>query len=179
MKPSNKETSFAPARAMILAIGLTLAAGGNTARAATDVKLPEGARPMTANELYILYRDKTWSWPDGAGRTQDADRRFSAWVDGAKGQSWAEGRWTVTDAGRLCFNAIWHATSGQFPAKTCFLHQIHDGTVYQRREAGGAWFVFRHPTINNTDEAAKLIADDLVSQRLAALKASISVRKTE
>ncbi|MEK1853719.1 MAG: DUF995 domain-containing protein, partial [Phyllobacterium sp.] len=26
------------------------------------------ARPMTGVELYLLYRNKTWTWSDGAGR---------------------------------------------------------------------------------------------------------------
>lgn len=177
MKPSNEKTVFCPARVMTLAIAIGFAAWGNAAVA--DTKLPEGARPMTAAELHMLYRDKTWRWPDGAGRMQDTDRRFSAWVDGTEGRSWAEGRWIVTDTGRLCFDAIWHATNGKFPAKTCFDHQIYDGTIYQKREAGGAWFVFRHPVAQETDEATKLIADDLVSQRLEATKAFLTAHKTE
>lgn len=179
MNPSIKRTSSAPTVVMTLAIAIGLAAASGAATAATDTKLPEGARLMTAAELYILYRGKTWRWPDGAGRMQGTDRRFSAWVDGTGGQSWAEGRWVVTDTGRLCFNAIWHAANGQFPAKTCFLHRTYDGAIYQKREAGGAWFMFRHPIAKETDEATKLIADDLVSQRLEAMKASLNVRKTE
>jgi len=179
MKSSSRRTSFAPTIVMTLAIAIGFATGSNAAPAATDTKLPEGARLMTAAELYSLYRGKTWRWPDGAGRMEGTDRRFSAWVDGTGGQSWAEGRWVVTDTGRLCLNAIWHAASGQFPAQTCFLHRIYDGTIYQKKEVGGAWFVFRHPIATETDEATKLIADDLVSQRLEAMKASLNVRKTE
>lgn len=179
MKLSSSRSFPAPATSLVLAIILGLTAGTSAANAATTTQLPEGARPMTAAELYMLYHGKSWRWPDGAGRMLSNDRQFSAWVDGTSGQSWAEGRWTVTDAGRLCFDATWHAANGQFPAKTCFVHEIHDGTIYQKRESGGAWFVFRHPVTRNTDEAAKLIADDLVSQRLEAVKASLNVRKTE
>lgn len=173
MKRLNNKTTFARVTATAFAIAMGVAGWSNTAAAAADTKLPEGTRLMTAFELYTLYRDKTWQWPDGAGRMQNTDRRFSAWVDGTGGQSWAEGRWTVTDTGRLCFEAAWHATNGRFPAKTCFIHRIHDGTIYQKREAGGAWFVFRHAVAKQTDEAAKLIADDLVSQRLEVVKAAL------
>lgn len=179
MTPSRNPTSFVAAGAIALALVLGFATQGNAAIAAATTKVPDGARPMTAAELYMLYHGKSWRWPDGAGRMQNNDRRFSAWVDGTSGQSWAEGRWTVSDAGRLCFDATWHATNGQFPAKTCFVHRIYDGTIYQKRETGGEWFVFRHPVTKETDEAAKLIADDLVSQRLEAMKASLTVRKTE
>ncbi|CAN7700621.1 DUF995 domain-containing protein [Rhizobium rhizogenes] len=179
MKPSNnKAIRLACAPALAIAIAFGLAASSNAA-AKVDVKLPTSARPMTAGELYVFYRDKTWQWADGAGRMQDADRRFFAWVDGAGGQSWAEGRWTVTDTGRLCFVAAWHATNGKFPAKTCFVHQISNGTIYQRREPNGAWFVFRHAVAQKADEAEKLVADDLVSQRLGVVKATLSTGKAE
>jgi hypothetical protein len=181
MKPFDRKASLTAATtiALTLAIVLGLAAESDAALVAATTKLPDGARPMTAAELYMLYHDKSWRWPDGAGRMQNAERRFSAWVDGTGGQSWAEGRWLVTDTGRLCFDATWHAAGGQFPAKTCFVHRILDGTIYQKREADGAWFVFRHPVTKKTDEATKLIADDLVSQRLEAVKASLTVPKTE
>ncbi|MGG6896699.1 MULTISPECIES: DUF995 domain-containing protein [Rhizobium] len=180
MKPSKKKISTAPVTSLAFAIVLGLATGSNAATAGTANKVPNGARPMTAVELYTLYRDKTWRWADGAGRMQNIDRRFSAWVDGSGGQSWAEGRWAVTDTGRLCLDATWHAANGQFPAQTCFEHRILGGTIYQKRETGGTWFVFRHPVTKDTDEAAKLIADDLVSQRLEAMKASVlTVHKAE
>ncbi|ACM29076.1 DUF995 domain-containing protein [Agrobacterium rhizogenes] len=180
MTPSNnKTTHLACATALAFATAFGLAASSNAAAAKVDVKLPTSARPMTAGELYVLYRDKTWQWSDGAGRMQDADRRFFAWIDGAGGQSWAEGRWTVTDTGRLCFVAAWHATNGKFPAKTCFVHQISNGTIYQRHEPDGSWFVFRHAVAQKADEAEKLVADDLVSQRLDVVKATLSAGKTE
>jgi len=179
MKSLKNITSLTPATTLALAVVLGLGAGSGPVQAATTTTLPDGARPMTAVELYTLYHDKSWRWPDGAGRMQNIDRRFSAWVDGTGGQSWAEGRWAVTDNGRLCLDATWHAAKGQFPAKTCFVHRILDGTIYQKRETGGTWFVFRHPVTTQTDEATKLVADDLVSQRLETMKAALTVHKTE
>ncbi len=156
-----------------------LAAPASAAAAEPSLKMPAKARPMTAFELYQLYRDRSWQWPDGAGRMQDANRQFSAWVDGAKGPSWAEGRWTVDDAGRLCLDATWHAANGKFPAKTCFLHRVLDNTIYQKRESGGAWFVFRHGVPNQADEAQKLVASDLVSQRLSVVKTTLNTSNAE
>ncbi|MFS8048011.1 DUF995 domain-containing protein [Rhizobium sp. BR 314] len=179
MKPLKNIVSLIPATSLAFAIVLGVAAESSSVKAAATMTLPDGARPMTAVELYTLYHDKSWRWPDGAGRMENIDRRFSAWVDGTGGQSWAEGRWAVTDNGRLCLDATWHAANGQFPAKTCFVHRILDGTIYQKRETGGTWFVFRHPVTKQTDEATKLIADDLVSQRLEAMKAALTVHKTD
>lgn len=149
----------------------TAATTSSTASAEAGV-LPPGTDPMTASELYALYRDKSWQWADGAGRMEGADRKFTAWIDGDKGKSWAEGRWLVTDAGRMCLNANWHSDQGKFPRSTCFSHRIGDGAIYQKREPDGQWFVFRHANIRDDDEAKKLVSADLVSSRIDSLRPS-------
>ncbi|NLS17734.1 DUF995 domain-containing protein [Rhizobium sp. P40RR-XXII] len=163
--------------AAVIALGSV--ASSSAVAASKGLKLPVDARPMTAYELYQLYRDKNWQWPDGAGQMQDANRHFAAWVDGKGGKSWAEGRWSVSDAGRMCFEATWYAANGKFPAKTCFLHRILNETVYQKREPGGAWFIFRHAAAKDADEAQKLVANDLVTERLSIVKATLSTSKAE
>ncbi|WP_287246281.1 DUF995 domain-containing protein [Mesorhizobium sp.] len=135
--------------------------------------LPEGARRMTAGEIYDLYRDKSWQWDSGAGRMVGANRHFSAWTDGETGQSWAEGRWIITETGWMCLNATWHSEQGVFPAKTCFSHRIDNGTIYQKREPGGEWYAFRNAEVHQDDEASKLVSTDLVSRQLDAIKAAL------
>lgn len=149
-------------------------ATANTATApaasASEASPPAGTTPMAASELYLLYRNKSWQWADGAGRMADEDRRFTAWVESDKGKSWAEGRWLVTDAGTMCLKADWHSAEGVFPGKTCFAHRIGDGTIYQRQVPDGAWYVFRHADGRADDEAKKLVSADLVTDHIDSLK---------
>lgn len=140
-----------------------------------DSALPAGARAMTALELYKLYRDKSWRWENGAGMMTDVNRRFSAWSDGEKGKTWAEGRWVITETGLLCLKATWHTDKGAFPAKTCFSHRVASGAIYQKREPNGRWYVFRHATPRKEDEASKLVATDLVSQQRDIIQAALGV----
>lgn len=140
-------------------------------------KPPAQARPMTAADLHALYGGKSWQWQDGAGRLDIKDRRFTA-ISGSGEQSmWAEGRWSVSDAGRLCFIADWHTASGTFPARTCFVHKIDGDNIYQRKEPSGEWLVFKHAKPEAGDEFNKLVRDDLVSAELAKLKANSASKK--
>ncbi|ANH09210.1 DUF995 domain-containing protein [Shinella sp. HZN7] len=159
-------------RLAVLAMAASLLAG---AARAENVTLPADARAMTAVELYTLYRDKSWKWENGAGLMREADRHFSAWVSGGKWKSWAEGRWVITDTGLLCLKATWHTQEGSTPAKSCFSHQIAAGTIYQKREPDGRWYVFRHAIPRKNDEASKLVAADLVSQQRDAIQAALGV----
>ncbi|HWK65952.1 MAG TPA: DUF995 domain-containing protein [Rhizobiaceae bacterium] len=143
------------------------------AASSQDPVLPDAARLMTAGEIYELYRGKSWRWEDGAGHMKETPRQFSAWTDGENGRSWAEGRWVVTETGRMCLDATWHSEKGAFPARTCFSHRLHKGTIYQRREPDGAWYVFRHARHREDDEASKLVSEDLVTQQRDSLKVAV------
>lgn len=136
-----------------------------------------GTRPMMAFEIYNLYKNKSWQWDDGAGHMTDAGRQFSAWADGEKGESWAEGRWVISETGLLCFNATWHSKQGSFPAKSCFSHRVGHGTIYQKREPDGEWYVFRHTEARENDEASKLISADLVSQKRDSIKTALGAEQ--
>lgn len=143
------------------------------AASSQDVIPPGTTRTMTAVEIYLLYRGKSWQWENGAGRMTEAGRRFSAWSDGEGGISWAEGRWAVTETGLMCMIATWHSDQGAFPAKTCFSHRVGKGTIYQKREPDGEWYVFRHSVPREDDEASNLVSEDLVSQQREAMKATL------
>ena len=165
---------------VVLAVSVLAGASASAAATGSSVStapvaeagVPAGTVPMVASELFALYRDKSWQWADGAGRMDGTDRQFTAWVDGDKGKSWAEGRWLVTDAGRMCLKANWHSDQGVFPGRTCFSHRIGDGTIYQKREPDGQWDVFRHANSREDDEAKKLVSADLVSRRIDSLRPS-------
>ncbi|HEY6773050.1 MAG TPA: DUF995 domain-containing protein [Oxalicibacterium sp.] len=161
-------------RAGILgAATLVTLAGSACSVSAQESTLPAAARIMTPAEIHELYRDKSWQWKSGAGYTIDAGRQFSAWVDDENGKSWAEGRWIITETGRMCFNATWHSIDGAFPAKTCFSHRIDNGTIYQKREPAGDWYVFHHAEPRDEDEASKLVGADLVSAQIATVKTAL------
>lgn len=161
-------------RAGILGTATLIALAGSAYNtSAQETVLPAEARIMTPGEIHDLYRDKSWQWKSGAGYMTDTGRRFSAWVDDENGKSWAEGRWTISTTGRMCFNATWHSTDGAFPAKTCFSHRIDDGTIYQKREPDGDWYVFRHAEPRGDDEASKLADADLVSAQIADVKPAL------
>lgn len=156
------------ARGGMAVAGLGLALGYGPAFAAEAVAVPAQARAMTALELHDLYRDKTWQWGDGAGRFQEEGRIFRAWSGNGAKASWAVGRWTLTNDGQLCLRAVWHSPGGSSPNKTCFRHMFHDGTVYQKKEPSGAWYVFKHAALDKDDEYRKLVTQDTVSAKVQA-----------
>jgi hypothetical protein len=137
---------------------------------------PDDARAMTGVELYMLYRNKSWKWDEGAGRMEDQGRTFKAWAGSGDEAVWATGRWIVTDTGLLCFRADWHTPAGTYPDKTCFSHRISGQTIYQKKEPSGDWYVFRHEVPAEGDEFGKLVREDLVSARLGALGAPARTR---
>lgn len=137
------------------------------AGAAEPVTVPAKAKAMTASELYLLYRNKTWLWSDGAGRLQEDGRTFIGWSGTGADARWAEGRWVLSDTGLMCLKADWHGPAATLPNKTCFRHRIYEGTIYQKKEPSGSWYVFKHATTEDGDEFKKLVAEDTVSTRLA------------
>ncbi|KAB2670401.1 DUF995 domain-containing protein [Ochrobactrum sp. LMG 5442] len=138
--------------------------------ARVSLRLPENARPMTAVELHELYRDKSWKWCDGAAYMQDKERIFKGWAGSGARASWALGHWTVADTGRMCLEAEWHAPNGTSSDRTCFEHMIDGQTIYQRKEPTGGWYVFKHSEPQDGDEFAKLVSEDLVSEKLEKLR---------
>jgi hypothetical protein len=114
------------------------------------------ARPMTGVELYLLYRDKSWAWSDGAARFDDQSRRFTARIGAGNTAVSAKGRWIVTDDGRLCLAAQWHIASRVYANTTCFDHRQERETIYQRKEPSGSWYIFKHAVPTKNDEFAKL-----------------------
>ena len=157
----------------MVALTVSVLAGPASPALSQEPVLPAEARAMTAPEIYRIYRNKSWRWDNGAGLMKDEGRKFKAWVEGEKGRTWAEGRWAITETGLMCLVATWHTDDGAFPAKTCFSHRINAGTVYQKREPDGIWYVFRHAEPREDDEVRKLVPVDLVSERLDNIQAAL------
>jgi Protein of unknown function (DUF995) len=163
--------------ACLLAVSCVLLGFGSPAAAGKASAPSPDARVMTSGELFMLYRDKSWQWADGAGRMEADERRFTAWTGSGDGATWAEGRWILTDGGRLCFKAKWHSASGVAPNKTCFGHKKLGNVIYQRKEPSGAWYVFRHAKPTAYDEFHKLVSQDLVASDLERIKSKLDLAR--
>lgn len=148
-----------------------------TAYAGAEIRQSENTRPMTGVELYMLYRDKSWTWADGAARFDDKSRQFTARTGAGDTTAWAQGRWNVTNDGHLCLNAEWHTVSGVHANRTCFSHKLDRGTIYQKKDPSGSWYVFKHAVPAETDEFKKLVAENLVSPDLATIKSNLEIQK--
>jgi hypothetical protein len=131
---------------------------------------PARAQPLSAVELHKLYRDKTWTWENGAARFIDDGRKFLAWVSGDKGEYYGEGRFTLSNAGRMCLSGKWTDSDGTETGSTCFLHRKDGETIYQKREGEGDWYIFKHAPVQPTDEVNKLKEEDTVTDRVAEIK---------
>ncbi|UXN61638.1 DUF995 domain-containing protein [Phyllobacterium zundukense] len=162
---------------LIVSFCLSAVAFTNIARAGESVSPSADAQPMTGVELYMLYRDKSWAWTDGAGRFDDAERRFTASTGAGDKIAWAQGRWIVTDDGRLCLNAEWHTMSGVHANRSCFSHKRAGETIYQKKEPSGSWYIFRHAVPTETDEFKKLVAENLVSADIGTIKSDLQNQK--
>jgi hypothetical protein len=137
------------------------------------VKVPKAARVMSAVELYLLYRNKTWQWPEGAGRLQEKGRAFIGWSGSGDNTQWAEGHWVLSDTGLMCLKADWYGVPPhqmKQSNKSCFRHRIYEGTIYQKQEPSGSWYIFKHAKAADSDEFMKLVAEDTVSALVEKLQ---------
>ena len=144
-----------------------------TAGAETQKLRPEKAKPVSAVELSDLFGDRTWQWSAGGARFVAERRKLIAYSDKDGNPMVAEGHWEVTDKGRLCLVARWMTKSGETPKRTCFRHVRDRGTIYQRREPDGDWYVFRSNRPKPEDEFAKLIKEDTISPNVEELRKTL------
>ena len=133
-------------------------------------------RALTTDELYQIYRNRSWMWADGAAHFTVSKRKFTAYTkNGAEG-SYADGIWFLTDAGKVCFRAAWNGVGGSSKALTCFAHRTNEGNIYQRRLPDGDWYVFSHRVPETWDEIRKLKRGDNVRSNYLANKRYIDAR---
>ena len=118
---------------------------------------PSSERALTKQEVIDLYAGKSWFWSDGIGYFAPKGQ-FSAFSGAGRDRTTVKGDWEVLDGGRLCFAGVWTGRLGRKFARTCFLHKVKDGLVYQQRVPKGEWYVFKHNPEQEGDQ--KLIAGD-------------------
>jgi Protein of unknown function (DUF995) len=148
-----------------------LAAGGAISAEATPGAPENDAKPMGVEQLYKVYRNKTWVWQDGGGFFA-SDGRFAAWSGEGDAASYAEGRWWASGTtGDVCFQATWHSAKGAERNRTCFAHRAIGGVIYQKKEPSGAWYQFKNLPSCPNDEFQKLREGDQVTENLKQLKA--------
>ncbi|OBZ92145.1 hypothetical protein ADU59_28270 [Pararhizobium polonicum] len=141
--------------------------------------LPKKTVPVTAHELRQIYSDKTWKWSAGGARFIGKGRRLVAFSERPGKATFAEGRWKIDNNGRLCLVAVWVTREGSAPANTCFLHVRDRGTIYQRREPNGDWYIFKTYKSKPEDEYAKLVKEDTISPNMDRLKKSLTVSASQ
>ncbi len=118
---------------------------------------PPGERALTKQELVELYSGKSWQWSDGIGYFSPKGQ-FGAFAGSGPDRTTVKGDWEAFNTGRLCFSGVWTGRSGRRFARTCFLHRVKDGLIYQRRIPDGEWYVFRHNPEQDGDQ--KLVPGD-------------------
>ncbi|WP_331375000.1 DUF995 domain-containing protein [Sinorhizobium chiapasense] len=162
-------------RTIFLLVAMTAAMGAtpSVAEAASGRVSAQNATPLTHEELYKLYGQKSWIWKAGAGYFSVRQRRFTAWSSENGRPSYGVGRWFITGPGKLCFKADWHAKDGSAPATTCFSHRKQGSLILQKREPNGIWYVFRNAPAKSDDEFAKLRRGNYVSARLNHIEARL------
>jgi len=79
----------------------------------------------------------------------------------------------LTDSGRLCLNGEWTGAAGPQKSVSCFLHKKDRGTIYQKREDEGEWYIFSHAPVQPDDEINRLVDGDSVSDRVAGIKSKL------
>ena len=128
--------------------------------------LPGQTEPLSTDELWQIYHNRTWQWTDGAGFFANKGRNFTAYSARGRNANFAEGTWFIPREGRVCFRADWVGVYGSVPKTTCFDHRKDGRNVYQRRLPSGKWYVFKHTPLKNWDEFRKLLPRDYVSSGL-------------
>ncbi|RAZ80022.1 DUF995 domain-containing protein [Mesorhizobium atlanticum] len=138
-----------------------LAFGGGAAPAKNGTPVEAAAKPdiaPTAFELQLLYADRTWNWKNGAAYF-GMDRRLHAWTKGEDSPAVGEGRWLVTEKGKMCMELAWRSkTYSTKPQRTCYSHRVENGNIEQRKDPDGTWYDFKHAKDDPADEHQKFEA---------------------
>ncbi|MGE6785331.1 DUF995 domain-containing protein [Ensifer adhaerens] len=148
--------------------------GAEPVRAKMEVK----PTPLSAYEVYSLYRNKTWEWSTGGARFTAHGRKLVAFVDKGRGdRSFAEGNWYVSDLGMMCMQATWTTAANAGRARSCFGHARIGDTIYQRKVPNGKWYVFSHAKPRSGDEYKKFVTRDNITAKALRLKEQFLAKK--
>jgi hypothetical protein len=128
------------------------------------------SRPLGAAELTDIYSGQTWHWESGAGYFGPGGQ-FQGWSSNeADTLGYGIGEWMAVDDGRLCIEATWHYGGEATELSECFGHRRADGTVYQRVEPAGEWYVFRSQPPRPDDEVHRITPGDDVASRVEEIR---------
>ncbi|TVR11538.1 MAG: DUF995 domain-containing protein [Salinarimonadaceae bacterium] len=134
---------------------------------------PADARQLTAVELLRIFGDRTWVWENGGAFFQSRNRTFRAHSKDDGSRTYAEGRWRLTNSGRLCLQAEWRNASGRYPDVTCFSHVRSGTTIYQRRGRSGNWYVL----VDKGRLPKTIVSGDVLSKEYAATRKAVSASR--
>ena len=129
--------------------------------------------PVGAEDLYKLYRDKTWVWSNGAAYFA-SNGEFDGWSRSGGEAAYGKGRWWVNFLGGMCIKAAWHTKAGAHTSLTCFSHREDGRVLYQKKEPGGDWFVFRSSPGKVDDEFLRLEGGNRIASDLRTAKMEVS-----
>lgn len=157
MRRAAKRGWFVPLVIVCGQLAFSGAAGAANGAPPVEAAAKPDAAP-TAFELQLLYADRTWNWKNGAAYF-GLDRRLQAWTAGQDKAAVAEGRWLVTDTGKMCMELAWRSkTYATKPQRTCYSHRIESGNIEQRKDPDGEWYDFKHAKDDPADEHQKFQA---------------------
>jgi Protein of unknown function (DUF995) len=112
----------------------------------------------------------TWQWPSGAGYFMPGGS-FQGWATDQAGRpGYSIGSWTVDDAGVLCIEGPWTYGNETATSARCFAHRRENGTIYQRAEPAGAWYVFRGTEPGAAGEYDRFVAGNIVAPKLEEIR---------
>ncbi len=167
MKQSAKKWLTA---ALAAGVSATILASGSALASTSVNKAARAAEPMSFQEVYSIYANKTWNWSDGAGYFPAKKRAFEAWSGSGRNASYGEGRWFATGNGNMCMKATWTSRDGAAPATTCFAHRKDGNTIYQRKLPNGDWYKFQSSSPRRSDEIRKLKTGDFVTNKVERIQ---------
>lgn len=128
------------------------------------------SRPLGAAELTNIYSGHTWHWEAGAGYFGPGGQ-FRGWSSNDAGTlGYGIGGWSAVDDGRLCIEATWHYGGETTEISECFGHRQADGSIYQRVEPSGEWYVFRSQPPRPDDEARRITPGDEVALKVEEIR---------
>ncbi|MER8517613.1 DUF995 domain-containing protein [Mesorhizobium sp. M1060] len=163
--------SFAPVLAIwcqMALCGAAHAAGPKDSGPADAVAVP------TAFQLQLVYADRTWIWDNGAAYFGQKDRPVRAWTSEQDTASVGEGRWHLSNDGKMCMDLVWRSkTYAAAPIRTCFSHRFRSGTLEQRKDPDGVWYSFRHSPGDPSDEQRKFEEGDTKGAQFDKIRTSI------
>lgn len=151
-------------RISILSALVCLGANAPSAKAGITAKAT-AARAMTSDEVFRIYKNRSWIWKSGVGYFWGNGMKFQAWVGHRKKAMIADGTWRVNGRGWMCFIAQWATMREDVFARNCYAHRTDGRNIYSRELPAGKWYIFKHSPIRSYDEFRKLKRGDHITRK--------------